>query len=446
MSRVRSVALEDGLGAVEALFNQNQSTEHYARLVNSPMPAVASPLMRKAQGALASSLAEISKTEVGRAEVDEFLSSACSIQTGPHLKFALDSDYFSTLLFSSLGARSVKSGVSLIFNCATVKLEERSKVGPAWPLMRNNRVRGFNLPRRTLARTPVLCSEQLCTLDSGFLDALAADFPRVENNLTEIEESRTVVGHFDYVNTGIFQRVFDLCGVRTVSFDERHLARALQGSLIGDTMLGRIIDDGRIVDMVRHLRTLQLRRPSLPLGVSTELFWLRDGERLRSLTIDSKTSTLVSSDASVRIPLTRIAIAEALIDGQIVPGLLIDFLMISLFPGNRVIGGPFQALYFDAYLEAYTSILDSNDSDEHLINRYFASARVNYWGHKLISSDAVDTRAMRTGGSLNSLLDRVASSSLRTVSNEFRSLFENSAWLNLSSSSSGGHIRSDVFE
>jgi hypothetical protein len=85
----------------------------------------------------------------------------------------------------------------------------------------------------------------------------------------------------------------------------------------------------------------------------TYLFWGVDGEKNFRLHLWRQGNKLVSDDGKFSIELSPAAIREALVNKQIIPSMLLIYLMISLYYGLKCLGGVNQVQYLSRMKDAY---------------------------------------------------------------------------------------------
>lgn len=90
----------------------------------------------------------------------------------------------------------------------------------------------------------------------------------------------------------------------------------------------------------------------------TYLFWaVPKGERYR-VRLVKKDGMLVSEDNSYTVPLTSEGIAKALAAQEIVPGMMLDFIILACYYGLKCLGGFSQVNYLTEMKEAYLQVVD----------------------------------------------------------------------------------------
>lgn len=87
------------------------------------------------------------------------------------------------------------------------------------------------------------------------------------------------------------------------------------------------------------------------------LFWATPkGERYR-LSLKKEGNFLVSHDGAYRLELTPAAIRQALEAKEIIPGMMLDFIILSFFYGLKCLGGFSQVNYLTEMKQAYLKIM-----------------------------------------------------------------------------------------
>ncbi|MBI2038193.1 MAG: hypothetical protein HYT15_04725 [Candidatus Magasanikbacteria bacterium] len=96
----------------------------------------------------------------------------------------------------------------------------------------------------------------------------------------------------------------------------------------------------------------------------TYLFWgLPEGQRYRKQ-MWRKGNELVSEDGKFRIPIHVQAIAEKLQNGELVPSMLLTFMLFSFYYGLKCMGGFYQPSYLTLMKEAYIKMMEEIRDDK----------------------------------------------------------------------------------
>ncbi|MBP7992253.1 MAG: hypothetical protein KAZ30_01200 [Candidatus Magasanikbacteria bacterium] len=98
----------------------------------------------------------------------------------------------------------------------------------------------------------------------------------------------------------------------------------------------------------------------------TYLFWaVPKGERYR-VRLMKKDGRLVSEDGSYSVPLTPEGIAHALEVKEIVPGMMVDFIILACYYGLKCLGGFSQVNYLTEFKYAYLKVMAELGETEEL--------------------------------------------------------------------------------
>lgn len=313
------------------------------------------------------------------------------VQTGPHHRFAFDDDYFSTLAFSVLGSAAAGSRLNVMFNCATITLEERVRRGPAWLRTNAEPTRAFDIPRRTLSKKSVISFDtpvQVSTELIERLNGLSAHTGIPLDMASIASRRRAVRDHIAAVNEQVFEQFRRSYGVHTVALDESFFTSILIDTLESDSLLSRIFADGRIhrvIELLGELAGTSVRRF---IPNSTDLFWANIAEKVRPLRLAEDRLYSDRYEFSVRFDIP--SLVAALRNGLLIPNLFLVFCLASIIPLVRAVGGSYQAVYYEAFAHVVAAILDEKRPDERLLKRELEQASLVAWGHNLISRNAMD--------------------------------------------------------
>lgn len=130
-----------------------------------------------------------------------------------------------------------------------------------------------------------------------------------------------------------------------------------------DTIINRIMfNDKYQISLLNHFDNVP-DAFSLEHHWGTFLFWaVPKGERYR-IQLWKKGNTLASEDGKYVLPLTPAAVREALEKKEIIPGLMLNFIILSFYYGLKCLGGFSQVNYLTFMKEAYQKMLVDVDVD-----------------------------------------------------------------------------------
>ena len=371
----------------------------YVRRVYTPDVRPESPLSVGARAQFEGAVARLVRRAGVAVQTGEEHWAVPVLQTGPHHRLAFDDDYFSTLAFSVLGSAAAGHGLNVMFNCATITLEEQVRRGPAWLRARSEPVRVFDIPRRTLAKKSTLLFDEPVRVSDELVDRLAALTAAVglPFDIEAVAGHRgSVRDHITAVNGQVFEQLRAVHGVGTVVLDEWFFADLLADTLQSDSLLSRIFGDGRLRRAVRLFDEPGASPVRRFIPNATDLFWLNKDGKVRPLRlVDDR---LCSPKYDFSVPFDAPAVIAALRARVLVPSLFLVFCLCSLLPLVRAVGGAYQAVYHEAFTGVICALLDERRPDERLLLRELRREALVAWGHNLISGNAIDHLAPAADG------------------------------------------------
>ena len=168
---------------------------------------------------------------------------------------------------------------------------------------------------------------------------------------------------------------------------------------------------------------------------TTEFFWgLADGRIFPLRLKDGVLSGGTSPPLHVRFDPQ--SIAAALRQRKLLPNLLITFLVISILPGIRVLGGCRQTVYYPLMRYIVATALDPSD-DRELFDALRADVRAGVWGHRVLRpDDGYPLREFEGCGDMSELAARYGNCSLEEASGNLASFTGDPIWAELAA-----HIR-----
>jgi hypothetical protein len=171
---------------------------------------------------------------------------------------------------------------------------------------------------------------------------------------------------------------------------------------------------------------------------TTDLFWRMKHDRVVPLRLES--NVLKSSGSSrFEVPFRSDDLAKALRTRAILPSLFTVFLVMSILPGTRVLGGCRQAIYYP--LMRYLASIGMERSGAHsLLDALQRDYHPGLWGHRVLRP-AGDTPFLEfeLAGGVSPLLAKYAQLSLQEASGDLSSFTRDRIWAGLS-----GHISAGV--
>ena len=335
------------------------------------------------------------------------------LQTGPHLFLLLEPEAYYTHILSLLGLSAHGCSTYVSYAVSTVSLVEKPRKGPGWFTVNGKPINVFGLSRSRMI------GYSLLTGPGPYRFELVPTEPNAKGDALAV-----------------------LRGVLPKTPFERpaHAIKAanlmLWPKLFGHSFAFLQIDDEDIADLVvdhlsdddSWLRTRLLEHPTLAFDIvggldrlaagpwsgwltrGTDFFWFyENGKRLPLRLIDGD---LVHTSTGTKVArFTASDIIERLANRSLIPNLLLMFLVVSILPGVRALGGSYQPLYYPLMRYVVCQALETAGVDEDLRQALATDDMPGAWGHRVIECDGDPLQQFldgRNGGTdrLSSLIDR----------------------------------------
>ena len=367
------------------------------------------------------------------------LAASPVIQSGPHCHLLIEPDAFYTHLFSMLGLTAHGHRWHICYSSSTVKFIETEKKGPGWLQLDGDAVNVFGLSRSRMDPYSV-CGFNgpyrfaLSNQKSGEPVNAAAAWLKAILPETEFPSAAEAI---KAANQTLWQRSRPL-SLRLLQFDDIDVADLVADHLEDPAswLSTRLAGDGRFAD--RILLTLDRLNAGPWAGwirQTTDFFWgLADG---RIFPLRLKNGVLSGGSASVlNVRFNPESIAASLRQRELVPNLLVTFLVTSILPGVRVLGGCRQTVYYPLMRYLVATALERSD-DHELLDALRADVRPGVWGHRVLRPHGgYPLREIEESARALDLAAQYGSCSLEEASGNLFSFTSDPNWAELSA-----HIR-----
>ncbi|MBY5774854.1 hypothetical protein HFN63_33025 [Rhizobium leguminosarum] len=373
------------------------------------------------------------------------MEAAPVLQTGPHLHLLIEPDAFYTHLFSLMGLRAHGRTGYISYACSTVKFLERGRKGPAWLQIDGDALNVFGLSRSKMIPYSILGRNSRYRFQLQNVDRAGPD-SEATSRLREVLPA----GEFQSAAEAI--KAANLCLWRRY-FDSQMDLLQLDDSDVGNLVTDHLSDKqswlraGLVEDRAFAMRLLlcidQLTGTAWRgwLKNSTHFFWGCVEGRLFPLWLEG--AILRSHGAEdIRVEFSPASLVEALESGRIVPNLLLMFIVTSILPGVRVLGGSRHTIYYPLMRWAFCEALRSNDRNVQLLNELSKDERPGAWGHRVISSSHEPFSLLNSLGQsgIATLLDRFGKMSIADATGSLSSFTDDPLWAELRAAYSSGKV------
>ncbi|MDI7864958.1 hypothetical protein MRS76_23820 [Rhizobiaceae bacterium n13] len=373
------------------------------------------------------------------------------LQTGPHCLLLIEPDAFYTHIFSLLGLNAHSREWHIAYHASTVSFSEKAKKGPGWLWLEDEPLNVFGLPRSRMD------SFSLCGLDGPFSFALSNANGEVAPNdsaarlLGELPADRFSSANeaIGIANQTLWRRKlpsplkllqlddFDICDLVADHLEDE--ASWMSACFIGD---GRIAQN--ILNAIDRLNDGPWRGW---IRRTTDLFWGLERSRIVPLRLsDGALRARGPSKLEVRFRPDRIA--SALRQRAILPSLYTVFLVSSILPGVRVLGGCRQFVYYPLMRHLTAAGLQQSDHRS-LLETLREDRQPGLWGHRVLKPDGgYPFQEMEQSGQIATSLSKYAEIPLTQSSGDLASFTRDPIWAELSEHLAAGTItaQSDAWQ
>lgn len=374
--------------------------------------------------------------------VAEELYASPVVQTGPHCLMLYEPDAFYTHLFSLLGLRAHSRKWHVAYAGSTMSFNESAKKGPGWLRIGGEPLNVFGLARSRMDGSSICCSNGpfrfAFTNAAGQIapNAAAADL------LAYLPSSSfsTAAEAIKTANTVLWEQKFS-SAAKLLQLDDFDLADLIADHLDSPTswLTSAFFADGGAEHMLQVIEELNGGPWQGWIRRTTDFFWHVGRDRIQPLRLEDGFLRNASS-VCVSMEFSPSSISRALRQRSLLPNLFMAFLVLSILPGIRALGGCRQTVYLPLmrYLAA-TAIARSGDRT--LLDELRNDDRPSLWGHRILRpADADPFLELERRASVEDLLARYSQMPLTLASGDLASFTGDPIWGHISRSLNSGAI------
>lgn len=343
------------------------------------------------------------------------------LQAGPHCLLVIEPDAFYTHLFSLLGLKSHGRKWHIQYGVSTTSYSESGRKGPGWIELQGVAHNLFGLPRRRMDGRSICCpngphSFRLTDLtDSMAPKASAAKLRRY----LPLEDFPSAAEAIKAGNQALWKSRF-ATPVKLLQLDDFDIADLIADHL-GDPqswLSAHFISDGTTAKAISNaIDDLNSGPWRGWMRRTTDFFWRIKAGRVVPLHL--REGALRSDGPSnFEVPFTPACLAEALCARTILPNLFMVFLVLSILPGTRVLGGCRQTIYYPL-MRYLASIAVERSGNRSLLKALEEEYRPSVWGHRTLKpADPAPLRELELAGGVWPLLQTYAQPPLHQASGD----------------------------
>ncbi len=308
------------------------------------------------------------------------------LQTGPHCLLLIEPDAFYTHLFSLLGLNVHNREWYITYHASTVSFAEKAKKGPGWLWLEDEALNVFGLPRSRMD------SFSICALNGPYRFALSnakgdpAPNATAAGLLGELpsEEFASAADAIRAANQTLWHGKLP-SPIKLLQLDDFDIADLVADHLddAGSWMSAGFIEDGKAAESILHaMDRLNVGPWQGWVRRTTDLFWRMEKGRIVPLRLQDN-ALRAAAPSSFKVMFRPNSIAAALRQRAIVPSLYTVFLVTSILPGVRALGGCRQTIYYPL-MRHLTAVGLEQSGNFDLLTELRGDDRPGLWGHRIL--------------------------------------------------------------
>jgi hypothetical protein len=378
--------------------------------------------------------------EEARSASLELLASPV-LQTGPHCLLVLEPDAFYTHLFSLLGLMAHGRQWHITYFVSTSAFKERAKKGPGWLQLEGEPLNLFGLPRSRMDGSSIACSNGSYRFALSNSKGDAAPNTSAARLLDELPSVPfpSAAEAIRMANYALWRRRFPT-SVKLLQLDDFDIADLIADHLSDEgSWMSAYITGGIALSILSEIDRLNAGPWRGWIRRTTDFFWRLEKNRVVPLRLqDGMLRT--SPSLNFEVELSPGSIAKALRQRAILPSLFTAFLVTSILPGARVLGGCRQTIYFPL-MRYLASIGIEQSGDLSLLKALREDHQPSVWGHRALSPAGGDPfQETEHAQGVSPLLTRYAEMPLVQSSSDLASFTTDPIWVELSEHIAAGTI------
>ncbi|AEG57362.1 hypothetical protein CN210_32415 [Sinorhizobium meliloti] len=370
------------------------------------------------------------------------------LQTGPHCMLLIEPDAFYTHLFSLLGLCANSRQWYITYHASTVSFSEKSKKGPGWLWLEGEPLNVFGLPRSRMD------SLSICGLNGPYRFAFSNAKGDPAPNASAVHlfaelptvEFASAADAIRAANQTLWRRKLP-SPIRLLQLDDFDIADLVADHLDDQEswMSARFFGDKVAESILVAMDRLSIGPWKGWVRRTTDLFWRLEKGRVVPLRLQEN-ALRAAAPSSFELKFRPDNIAAGLRQRAIVPSLYTVFLVTSILPGVRALGGCRQTIYYPLmrYLTA-VGLEQSGNSD--LLAELRGDDRPGLWGHRVLKpAGGYPFQEIGLFGQSPRSLSEYAQIPLVQSSGDLGSFTGDPIWANLSKQIASGVINSGSVE
>lgn len=364
------------------------------------------------------------------------------IQTGPHCLLLFEPDAFYTHLFSLLGLAAHRREWHITYFGTTMSFKESAKKGPGWLRIDGEPLNLFGLPRSRMD------GRSICCPNGPYRFALTNS----ESKKTPTQASRQLLDDLPSFSFGSAAEAIKCANqilwqkrmgtpLKLLQLDDFDVAELIADHLddTGSWMAKCFVSGGEAEKISADIDRLNAGPWRGWIKRTTDHFWLVERDSVVPLRLYA--GYLRSGSAChPDIEFTPSAIAAALRDRKLLPSLFTAFLVLSILPGVRALGGCRQTVYLPL-MRYLTALSVTRYGDYELLDALRQDERPGQWGHRVFLPAAADPiLEVDTAGGISTLLHKYRNMRVTEATGDLTSFTKDAIWAEMAKHLANGDI------
>jgi hypothetical protein len=365
------------------------------------------------------------------------------LQTGPHCLLLIEPDAFYTHLFSLLGLKAQGRKWHISYFVSTTTFMESAKKGPGWLRLEDQPLNLFGLPRSRMDGRSICCHNGpyrfSLTNPKGEV-APNASAARLLSDLPN-DEFASAAEAIKAANQSLWRSKI-ASPVNMLQLDDFDIADLVADHLedAQSWLSIHFAGDGTVANYVLNaIDDLNDGHWSGWIRRTTDLFWRVENDRVVPLRLQGNVLQ-ASGSSNFQVDFRPDSVAKALRARAILPSLFTAFLVMSILPGTRVLGGCRQTIY-NPLMRYLASVAIDRSGDLGLLQALQKDRQPGLWGHRVLRPANGDPfHELEVAGGILPLLSKFAQLWLTESSGDLASFTQDPIWASLSDHLRAGTI------